>query len=53
MAALEARLQVAEQRAREAEIRAATAERLLLAEALPPGGTPLMHRVQLAETAPA
>ena len=50
---LRARLEATEQRLREAELRAAAAERALATEALPARSTGLMRRVHLAETAPA
>jgi len=52
-ASLRARLDQAERRAREAESRAAAAERALATEALPSRGGTLLRRVHLAETAPA
>jgi hypothetical protein len=52
VAALTARLEEAEQRVRQAELRAAAAERLLASEALPPRGNGLLRRVHLADTAP-
>ncbi|MBW6396455.1 hypothetical protein KPL78_01290 [Roseomonas sp. HJA6] len=52
VAALKARLDQAERRAREAEARAATAERALACEPLPSRGGTLMRRVHLADTAP-
>lgn len=53
MAVLQARLDMAERRAREAEARATAAERLLASEALPPRAQGLLRRVHLAETAPS
>jgi hypothetical protein len=50
--ALRARLEATEQRLREAEHRAAAAERALATEALPARGNGLMRRVHLSETAP-
>ncbi|WP_198377938.1 hypothetical protein [Neoroseomonas rubea] len=50
---LQARLEIAERRAREAEARATAAERALASETLPPRGQGLLRRVHLAETAPA
>ncbi|MBP0463221.1 hypothetical protein J5Y09_04805 [Roseomonas sp. PWR1] len=50
---LQARLEIAERRAREAEARATAAERALSSETLPPRGQGLLRRVHLAETAPA
>lgn len=53
IAELQARIEVLEQRAREAEIRANAAERALALESLPTRGQPLMRRVHLTDTAPA
>lgn len=52
VAALQAKLEAAERRLREAEARAAAAERALASEALPSRGGSLLRRVHLAETAP-
>jgi hypothetical protein len=52
IAALKSRLEQAERRVREADSRAATAERALATEALPSRGGGLLRRVHLAETAP-
>lgn len=52
LAAMKARLDQAERRIREAEARAANAERALATEALPSRGGGLLRRVHLAETAP-
>lgn len=49
---LRARLEAAEQRVREAEIRASAAERALATEALPARSNSLLRRVHLSETAP-
>jgi hypothetical protein len=46
------RLEAAEQRLREAELRASAAERALATEALPARGNGLLRRVHLSETAP-
>ncbi|WP_137123666.1 hypothetical protein [Roseomonas sp. HF4] len=53
LAALTARLEETEQRLRQAEMRAATAERMLASEGLPARGNGLLRRVHLADTAPA
>jgi hypothetical protein len=53
LAALTARLEETEQRLRQAEMRAATAERMLASEGLPARGNSLLRRVHLADTAPA
>ncbi len=53
IATLKARLEATERRLREAEARAATAERALATEPLPARGGTLLRRVHLAETAPA
>lgn len=53
LAALSARLEETEQRLRQAEMRAATAERMLASESLPARGNGLLRRVHLADTAPA
>lgn len=52
VAALQAKLEAAEHRLREAEARASAAERALASEALPSRGGSLLRRVHLAETAP-
>jgi len=53
LAALTARLEETEQRLRQAEIRASTAERMLANESLPGRGSGLLRRVHLTDTAPA
>ena len=53
IAMLKARLEAAERRLREAEARAAIAERALATEPLPARGGTLLRRVHLAESAPA
>jgi hypothetical protein len=53
IAGLQARLDAADRRLREAEGRASVAERALASEALPSRGGGLLRRVHLADTAPS